>query len=87
MLKVPRYDFNWQLSYLTSVPVPKGSRLRVEAHWDNSSRNRHNPDPSAWVYRGQQSWEEMFTPSFGLVVGQDVDTRSLTSPFVAEEGG
>ena len=78
VLRVPRYDFNWQLGYLTSVPVPAGSRLRVEAHYDNSSGNRANPDPSVWVYSGSQSWEEMFTPAFGLVVERGVDDATLT---------
>lgn len=77
VLRVPRYDFNWQLAYLTSVPVPAGSRLRVEAHYDNSTRNPANPDPSTWVYNGNQSWEEMFTPAFGLVVEQGVRSEGL----------
>jgi hypothetical protein len=87
VLRVPRYDFNWQLAYMTSVAIPAGARLRAEAHYDNSSRNRANPDPTAWVYTGKQSWEEMFTPAFGLVVGRDVDERNLTSKFLEEEGG
>jgi hypothetical protein len=87
VLKVPKYDFNWQLGYLTSVKVPAGSRLRVDAHYDNSKGNRANPDPSAWVRVGKQSWEEMLTPAFGLVVDRNVSRRSLTSKFVAEDGG
>jgi hypothetical protein len=87
LLRIPRYDFNWQLAYLTNVDVPRGSRLRAEAHYDNSSRNRANPDPSAWVYQGKQSWEEMFTPAFGLVVDRNVNVKELTSKYVEEEGG
>jgi hypothetical protein len=87
VLRVPKYDADWQLAYLTSVPIAAGSRLRAEARYDNSRANKANPDPSAWVYPGQQSWEEMFTPAFGLVVGRDVDERGLTSKFVAEGSG
>jgi hypothetical protein len=87
LLRVPKYDFNWQLAYLTSVPIAAGSRLRVEAHYDNSRANKANPNPAAWVYPGQQSWEEMFTPAFGLIVGRDVNERDLTSKYVSDGGG
>jgi hypothetical protein len=87
VLRVPRYDFNWQLPYMTSISVPKGSRMHVEAHYDNSRNNRANPNPNTWVYPGKQSWEEMFTPAFGLIVGRDVDERQLTSRYVREEEG
>ena len=87
LLQVPRYDFNWQLAYLTSVPVRAGSKIIATGHFDNSRNNRANPNPNAWVYPGQQSWEEMFTPAFGLVVDRTVDERGLTSRYVADGGG
>jgi hypothetical protein len=61
LLKVPRYDFNWQLVYFLKEPVsaPKGSRLECLAHHDNSTRNRYNPDPTKEVRWGDQTWEEM----------------------------
>lgn len=68
ILNVPRYDFNWQLTYRTGVKVPKGSRMQVQFYYDNSSRNRYNPDPSQWVYQGQQSWEEMASPFIGFLL-------------------
>jgi hypothetical protein len=68
VLNVPRYDFNWQLSYATSVKIPKGSKMTVQFAYDNSTNNKYNPDPSKWVYGGQQSWEEMGTPFLGFVV-------------------
>ena len=86
ILRVPKYDANWQLGYQTSVPIAAGSRIRAEAWYDNSKANKANPDPTAWVYPGQQSWEEMFTPGFALVVGRDVDERALTSTYVPEGG-
>jgi len=78
ILRIPRYDFQWQIAYETSIKVSRGSRLLAEAHYDNSRRNRANPNPGAWVYPGDQSWEEMFTPAFGLVVNRDVDEGKLT---------
>ncbi len=68
VLNVPHYDFNWQLTYRTSLKIPKGSRMHVEFSYDNSANNRFNPDPSKWVYYGDQSWEEMGTPNMGFLV-------------------
>lgn len=61
MLEVPRYDFNWQLSYDYAQPplVPRGTVLGIEAVFDNSSANPANPDPAARVRWGQQSTDEM----------------------------
>jgi hypothetical protein len=71
ILNVPRFDFNWQLLYRTSIKVPKGSRLVVQFAFDNSPNNKYNPDPGRWVYYGEQSWEEMGTPFVGVVVDND----------------
>jgi hypothetical protein len=61
LLRVPKYDFNWQLSYFAKEPiaVPKGSRLECVAHHDNSTNNKYNPDPTTTVRWGDQTWEEM----------------------------
>ena len=61
LLRVPRYDFNWQLSYYLEEPLflPKGSLLECSAWYDNSPNNAANPDPSKEVRYGDQSWEEM----------------------------
>src|SRR5207245_5630060 len=44
VLNVPRYDFNWQLTYQTAVKIPKGSRMIVQFVYDNSANNKYNPD-------------------------------------------
>jgi mono/diheme cytochrome c family protein len=61
VLDVPRYDFNWQLSYQLAEPLrlEKGSRLRATAWFDNSSGNPANPDPAKNVRWGNQTFEEM----------------------------
>ena len=61
VLSVPKYDFNWQLTYELKKPLflPKGSRLDCVAHFDNSTKNRFNPDPTKEVRWGPQTWEEM----------------------------
>jgi hypothetical protein len=62
LLSVPHYDFMWQTVYTLQQPLdlPAGARIFVTAGYDNSAQNHHNPDPSAAVFWGEQSWEEMF---------------------------
>lgn len=79
VLNVPRYDFNWQLSYGTSLKLPKGSRMRFEFSYDNSVNNKFNPDPSRWVYQGFQSWEEMMAPNLGFILDRNADVAGLMS--------
>jgi len=61
LLKVPHYDFNWQLAYKPAeeIEVPAGTKIQCTAHFDNSPNNPANPDPKATVKFGEQSWEEM----------------------------
>jgi len=61
VLRVPKYDFGWQTDYWLAQPLslPKGSKLHVTAHFDNSPANRFNPDASSVVRWGDQTWEEM----------------------------
>jgi hypothetical protein len=69
VLSVPRYDFNWQLNYRLAEPkfMPKGSTLLVKAHYDNSPNNPFNPDPTATVRWGDQTWEEMLIGYYGTI--------------------
>ena len=62
ILNVPAYFFDWQALYRLDEPIsiPAGTVLRCEGEFDNSIQNRYNPDPSARVTFGEQSWEEMF---------------------------
>jgi mono/diheme cytochrome c family protein len=61
LLSVPRYNFNWQSAYRLAAPkaVPKGTKLHCVAHFDNSTKNPNNPDPTTTVRWGDQTWEEM----------------------------
>jgi hypothetical protein len=61
ILSVPRYDFNWQTYYMFREPleVPRGARILSTAWYDNSAGNKSNPDPTATVTWGDQTWEEM----------------------------
>jgi len=61
ILDIPRYDFNWQLSYDLKEPitVTRGSRVDFHAWYDNSEENPANPDPKKTVRWGDQTFDEM----------------------------
>jgi hypothetical protein len=69
-LRVPKFNFGWQTDYWLAEPLslPKGSKIHVSAHFDNSSANRNNPDPNATVRWGDQTWEEMMIGFFTYTV-------------------
>jgi hypothetical protein len=73
VLQVSTYDFNWQLLYQFKEPLflPKGARLDCVAHFDNSARNKYNPDPAKEVRWGDQTWEEMMIGWFDYVLDKE----------------
>jgi hypothetical protein len=56
-----KYNFNWQTLYRLKkpLPIPKGTKLIVTAHFDNSSKNKLNPDPTKVVRFGEPTYDEM----------------------------
>ena len=86
VLNVPRYDFNWQLGYNTSIKIPKGTKLHVDAHFDNSVNNKFNPNPEKTVYYGEMTWEEMMFPFFGVVVEKDADPAKIVAESFRPNG-
>jgi hypothetical protein len=79
LLRVSHYDFYWQLSYRLAQPLAlkKGTRLEWSAWFDNSANNPRNPDPSAEVRYGQQSWEEMMIGFFDVAVDSKLDKNTF----------
>jgi hypothetical protein len=63
LLSVPTYLFAWQTAYQAKVPLalPKGSRIVVTAHFDNSSNNKYNPEPKALLRWGDSTRDEMMS--------------------------
>jgi hypothetical protein len=61
LLDVPDYNFNWQITYRPVEPLhlPKGTRIEIIAHFDNSANNPLNPDPGKTVRWGSESSTEM----------------------------
>jgi hypothetical protein len=75
LLRVSRYNYQWQLIYIRDKPLklPRGTRIDAIATWDNSANNRSNPDPSQTVRAGQQAWDEMLVSIFGVTAEKNVD--------------
>jgi mono/diheme cytochrome c family protein len=62
LVHVTDWDFNWQTSYQFKTPLrlPAGSRVDLEAHYDNSAGNPVNPNtPPRLVHWGEQTTDEM----------------------------
>ena len=62
LVKVDNWDFNWQTTYQFKklIHVPAGSRIIVEAKYDNSSENPANPNhPAKDIGYGWNSTDEM----------------------------
>jgi hypothetical protein len=87
ILNQPRYDFNWQMTYNleNTLKIPKGTKLRVMSHFDNSRGNKFARDPDRDVYGGEQSWEEMDAPWIGLVLDRSVDPKTVYTQNPGDE--
>ncbi len=61
VLNVPNYDFGWQMVYYYKKPiaVPKGSKFVVTAIYDNSAKNKFNPNPNVDIRWGDPTYEDM----------------------------
>ena len=87
LLNVPRYDFNWQHTYVFAEPQPLSKLKDVccRVTFDNSTANPFNPDPSQWVTWGDQTWEEMAVAFFEVAVprfpgeGSSADTAQKSN--------
>ena len=91
LLRVPKYDFNWQLTYdLAEERVfPKGTKFEATAIFDNSTGNKFNPDPKAEVRFGDQTWDEMMVGFIDIAIKPNQDLRTLIKipprPTAAEQ--
>ena len=83
MVRVPDWDFNWQISYAFKRPLklPAGSKVSLIARHDNSADNPRNPSaPPALVKWGEQTTDEMCIAFFSYTV----DAEHLTKGIVEE---
>jgi len=95
ILRVPKYDFNWQLTYEPAKgwKCPGGTRLEALFAYDNSANNPANPDPTKEVRWGDQTFEEMMVVYMHVALPVDQDPRSLfrraqpTNPYPSKPTG
>ncbi len=76
LIKIDRWDFNWQGTYALATPVrlPKGAYFEMEAHFDNSEENPANPThPPKQVTWGEETTNEMCIGIYEFVVAEGAD--------------
>jgi hypothetical protein len=94
MVWIRDWDFNWQgnYQYQKLISLPKGTRLDLEAFYDNSAENPNNPnDPPKTAHFGEQTEDEMCfcfvqfvantRPEYVDVLRASWTTLSATSPW------
>jgi hypothetical protein len=76
LVRVDDWDFNWQNTYDFEKPLtlPKGSVVKVVAHYDNTAANPRNPNsPPKTVRWGEATTDEMCLGILSLTKkGQDL---------------
>jgi alkyl hydroperoxide reductase subunit AhpC len=76
LIDIDKWDFQWQNQYYLRQPIdlPKGSVVKLIAHFDNSADNPRNPNsPPRPVTWGEATTDEMCIGFFGIVKkGQDL---------------
>ncbi|HZQ47814.1 MAG TPA: hypothetical protein VFC07_12420, partial [Verrucomicrobiae bacterium] len=88
LLLIQDWDFAWQDRYFFKelVPLPAGTKLDAEIHWDNSAGNPHNPStPPVHVVWGEESKDEMGSISLIAVPHDEADLQVLRGS-VAQRG-
>jgi len=79
LLRVPKYDFSWQITYEPEgdLTLPAGTKLEAVEFYDNSPNNPANPDPSKEVHWGDQTSDEMMVVYMHLAIPSGQDPRSI----------
>ena len=87
LVHVPEWDFNWQNSYAFAEPVklPRGSKVTLEARYDNSAANPRNPNsPPNAVRWGEQTTDEMCLAYLNFTVDSESLTQGRVAPNVTD---
>ena len=87
LVHVPDWDLNWQMSYAFKEPVklPRGSKVTLEARYDNSDKNPRNPNsPPKPVRWGEQTTDEMCLAYLNFTVDSESLTQGKTVPSITD---
>lgn len=88
LIRIPQWNFNWQDDYRFARPfkLPKGTRLEVEAVYDNSSDNPFNPSsPPQRVTWGEATTDEMLYCFFFVATENSKDLIPLVTDVMHQE--
>ncbi|HQR09596.1 MAG TPA: redoxin family protein [Gemmatales bacterium] len=83
LIYVNDWDFNWQESYRykEQIALPKGTRLDMVAHFDNSAKNANNPnDPPKKIVWGENTTDEMCIAFFEVSFQREAKTPEELKP-------
>jgi len=89
LLNVPNYSFSWQTAYKLQAPlhVPAGSKITVSGYFDNSAKNKFNPDPAQKVRYGEPTYAEMMMGFVDYVVDKPASPLKVDpAVFASYEG-
>jgi hypothetical protein len=89
LLNVPNYSFSWQTAYKLQSPlhVPAGSTITVTGYFDNSAKNKYNPDPAQSVRYGEPTYAEMMMGFVDYIVDKPASPLKLDpAVYSAYEG-
>jgi hypothetical protein len=81
------WDFNWQgvYHYRRPIPLPAGTKIEMEAYFDNSTDNLQNPNnPPKRVVQGSNSTNEMCNCQL-LLIPDDADARAAIARQIAQK--
>jgi hypothetical protein len=80
LIWIKEWDFNWQGQYQYQSPVKlaKGSIIKLDAYYDNSSANPNNPNkPPKRVRWGEQTTDEMCLAGVQVITDTPADLRKV----------
>jgi len=89
LVDIPNWDYNWQETYWFKEPIaaPAGTKLEIEAVFDNSAGNPNNPsNPPKDVYRGEQTTNEMLFGFIGATSDSKLSKRVIWRPTPPKAG-
>jgi len=82
LVEIDDWDYNWQETYWLKKPIhiKAGTKLEIEAIFDNSDKNPNNPrNPPGVVFIGEQTTNEMLFGFLGAT-SDSRDTRLFARP-------
>ena len=90
LVTVPEWDFRWQgiFTFKEPVKLPRGSRVDVLAHFDNTADNPANPSrPPREVTWGEGTNDEMCVAAMFYTVDSEHLTQGIAGKAISEVPG